>query len=118
MDIATLFLLMTIRFGLPPDLLSSVCFVETRHHAEAIHRDDGQGNSIGICQIKLKSAQTVGYKGSEEDLLKPEVNIYYAAAILKHQIDRYNGDVKKGVIAYNIGHAGLLTTTKYQAKVF
>jgi len=76
MDIATLFLLMTIRFGLPPDLLSSVCYVETGHKVEAIHKNDGHGDSIGICQIKLASAQTVGYKGTEKDLLKPEVNIF------------------------------------------
>jgi len=114
----TLFLIVSAQFNLPPGLLSSLCYVESKHKITAYHKDDGKGNSVGICQIKIQTAKNLGFKGTEKELMKPENNIYYAGAYLQHQRTRYNGDINKAVIAYNIGSAKELTTTKYQAKVF
>jgi soluble lytic murein transglycosylase-like protein len=111
------YLIVTLQFNLPTGLIDSVCYVESKNNPSAIHKHDGDGNSIGLCQIKLKTAKQLGFKGTEKDLFKPEVNAYYAAKYLKHQINRYNS-IEKGVIAYNQGHAGVLTSSKYQAKVF
>lgn len=113
----TVFLSTSIQFNLPPGLLASVCYVETRHNVQAVHYNDGQGNSVGICQIKLKTAQWLGFRGTEQELLDPATNIYYAGAYLNHQRNRY-GNVQQAVIAYNQGHSGGLTTTEYQLKVF
>ena len=117
MTIAGLFITISTQFGLPQGLLSSLCFVESNHNPQIVHYNDGIGDSIGICQIKYSTAQWLGFEGTEEELFRPEVNIYYAAAYLRHQIDRY-GSVGKGVIAYNMGSAKQLTSTKYQVKVF
>lgn len=116
--IPILFIMVSQQFNLPNGLLSSVCYVESKHDISAYHAHDGKGNSVGICQIKLASARLVGFKGSEKELMQPEVNIYYAAAYLAHQRSRYRGNLQKAVISYNIGHAGALTKTAYSARVF
>jgi len=112
-----MFLIATLHFGLPPDLLQSVCFIESHHNPNAIHRDDGGSDSIGICQIKLSTAKWLGFAGKPKDLLNPEVNIYYAAKYLKHLQHRYNGSVTKMLIAYNRGSAKKLTRTSYSDNV-
>jgi soluble lytic murein transglycosylase-like protein len=115
--ILALFITASTQYGLPPKLLESVCFVETRHNPNAIHHNDGRTDSYGICQIKLEAAQTVGFKGTSQSLMVPRVNIKYAAKLLAHQIKRYHGDIKKAIIAYNRGSAKLLTSTKYSDRV-
>lgn len=112
-----LFLITTAQYELPPGLLSSVCYVESAHNVKAIHIHDGDGDSVGACQIKLKAARTVGFKGTEIQLMDPKTNIQYAGKFLGHQINRYHGSVVKAVIAYNQGHAGILTRTSYSDKV-
>lgn len=116
--LSVLFILVSAQQGLPEGLLSSLCLVESRHDVNAVHQHDGHGNSVGACQIKLNTAKGLGFKGTEKDLLKPEVNLTYAAKYLKHQILRYNGDVTRGVIAYNQGSARTATKTQYSSKVF
>jgi soluble lytic murein transglycosylase-like protein len=115
--IALYFLLSTAQYGLPSGLLESLCYVESTHKIDVIHRNDGNGNSVGICQIKLKTAKHLGFKGTEAELMDPEINITYAAKYLKHQINRYRS-IKRGVIAYNRGNAKGLTVTNYQVKVY
>jgi soluble lytic murein transglycosylase-like protein len=113
-----LFVTISLQFGLPPGLLSSLCFIESAHKVNAVNRDDGHGDSIGVCQIKLKTARYLGFKGSEKDLFLPKNNVYYAAKYLAKQRRRYSGSITKAVISYNIGHAGKLTSSKYQVKVY
>lgn len=104
-------------FDLPPNLLTSLCYVESGHKVAAVHQDDGNGDSLGICQIKLSTARFVGFKGTRKQLMDPTINIYYAAKYLGHQVQRYHGDLTKAVIAYNIGSARQLKTTQYSQKV-
>jgi soluble lytic murein transglycosylase-like protein len=116
--LTVLFLVTSAQFNLPKGLLDSLCFVESKYDTSAIHHDDGNGNSLGICQIKYNTARSMGFKGSIKELMNPSTNILYAGKYLKHQIIRYNGSIKKAVIAYNRGSAKDLTSTKYQAKVY
>lgn len=109
---------MSSQYSLPPGLLASLCFVESRHNVSVIHYNDGDANSYGVCQIKLATARELGFRGTPEQLMQPNYNIKYAAKFLHRQILRYHGNVSKAVIAYNRGHAGDLTTTTYQMKVF
>lgn len=103
--------------NLPPGLLESVCYIESKHTVTAIHYRDGNEDSLGICQIKLSTAKFMGFKGTRKQLMDPQYNIYFAGKYLKHQIARYNGAVDKGIMAYNIGHAKHLTTSEYLVKV-
>lgn len=101
---------------LPEGLLESLCYVESTHNVNAIHYNDGDSNSIGVCQVKLKTAKWLGFKGSEKDLMKPENNVKYAAKYLAYQIKRYNS-ISKGIVAYNQGNAINLESSKYSQKV-
>lgn len=111
-----LFATTSAQFKLPENLLSSLCWVESKHKVDAIHKDDGTTNSVGICQIKLKTAKWMGFKGTEKQLMDPKTNIYYAAKYLAYQHSRYKS-INKAIIAYNIGNAKNLTSTKYSTKV-
>lgn len=111
-----LFMTTSAQFNLPPNLLSSLCYVESTHNIKAIHKDDGSGNSVGVCQIKLKTAKWLGFKGTEKQLMEPATNIHYAAKYISYQHGRYKS-VTKAIIAYNMGNAKNLTKTKYSDKV-
>lgn len=115
--LALIFTSATNEFDLPPNLLSSICYIESTHNAGAIHYNDGDGNSVGICQIKFKTAKWLGYKGTEKLLLDPKVNIHYSAKYLRYQLNRYGGNIVKAVSAYNKGNAKKLTNTTYYNKV-
>jgi soluble lytic murein transglycosylase-like protein len=112
-----LFIATSLQLGLPKGLLASVCYVETRHTPTAIHKQDGVSDSLGICQLKYDTAKGLGFKGTTTQLMDPATNIFFAGKYLRHQILRY-GDVRKAVIAYNKGHAGNLTSSKYQDRVY
>lgn len=116
--LSLLFTTMSAAYDLPPHLLESLCYVESTHDIHAVHEDDGGSDSLGVCQIKYATAEWLGFKGTEKQLMEPKNNIKYAALYLKYNINRYGGDVTKGVIAYNRGNAKGLTVTAYSDKVF
>lgn len=117
-SLMAIFTAVTVQYGLPNNLLASLCYVESKHSVNAIHHDDGGADSLGICQIKLNTARDLGFRGTAKQLMEPKYNIKYAGKYLQKQMRRYHGQVNKAVIAYNQGHAGQLTTTRYQVKVF
>ena len=107
----------TTTFNLPTNLLMAVCYTESKLDPQAVHHDDGGSDSLGLCQIKLSTAQWLGFTGTREQLMNPETNAYYSAKYLKHQLLRYNNNITKAIIAYNRGSAGDLKSTEYSAKV-
>lgn len=116
------FISVSSQFNLPQGLLSSVCFVESSHNVGAIHYNDGKGNSVGVCQLKLATAKLLGFKGNEQQLKNYKVNVFYAGKYLKKQLDRYNGNADMAVAAYNAGKCrinkkGLIKNIKYVNKV-
>ena len=116
--LALLFLSASNVAHLPPGLLKSLCQVESSNKINAVHRDDGKGSSLGVCQIQLATARELGFKGTEKDLMKPKNNIKYAALYLSHQIKRYGGNIKRGVCAYNKGRSDGDGNNKYTRKVY
>lgn len=123
-DLALIFLTVSTTFSLPPSLLSSVCYVESRHKVRAINRDDNGSPSLGVCQVKEKTARIMGYRGTAKRLWQdPNVNIYYAGKYLKFQMNRYYCDIYKSVAAYNAGSyreaaTGVSINHKYVNRVF
>ena len=103
MTLAALFITISAAYGLPHGLLGSLCFVESAWRPNKVHYDDGRGSSLGTCQVKLSTAQWMGFKVTEKDLMKPAVNIQAAAAYLSYQLRRYHGNIAKAVTAYNQG---------------
>lgn len=117
MDLLTLFTAVSIQLALPTDLLSSLCYVESNHKVTTIAYNDGATHSYGVCQIKYATAQQMGFKGTEKELMKPENNVYYAGKFLKYQIERYKGNVARGVTAYNKGRSTGDGNSVYYKKV-
>lgn len=101
--LALLFSTTTLALSLPPGLLSALCYVESKHRVDAVHHDDGKGDSLGVCQIKLPTARLLGFRGTQADLMKPENNIHYAGKYLLKQLHRYQMDPRRAVSAYNAG---------------
>ena len=62
---------------------------------------DGDSGEIGIMQIKPSTAAYYGV--STDELRIPELNIYAGSSHLISMIEKYHGDLKKGVCAYNAG---------------
>ncbi len=117
------FIGVTQTFSLPPGLLSAVCWTESSHRTQVVHKDDGNGTSLGVCQIKLSTARTLGFKGTEKELMAAKTNVYWAGRYLSKQLDRYHGDIVKAVAAYNAGSYreagnGQAKNQKYLGKVF
>lgn len=112
-----MFLTNTKALNLPTGLLESICFVESGHNIEAIAPQDGGSPSLGICQVKFASAQMQGFKGTPRQLMTPEVNIHYAAKILKYQILRYPNNYPRAITAYNKGRSTGSGYSVYYMKV-
>lgn len=103
-DLMLIFSLVTQTYNLPVGLLSSVCYVESKHDVSAIHLADGPSSSFGVCQLKLETARWLGYRGTERHLQQDAlVNAYYAGKYLRYQLGRYHGDILSAISAYNSG---------------
>jgi soluble lytic murein transglycosylase-like protein len=118
----TLFAAVSQTFGLPPGLLAAICFVESNYDVEAIHVDDGNADSLGVCQVQVQTARAFGFQGPESNLRNPGINSYYAGKYLSYQYSRYHGDLHKTIAAYNAGSwrisGGKVINQKYVDKVW
>lgn len=103
--LALAFLSATQTFNLPPGMLAAVCYVESKHVVQAINVGDGGSDSFGICQLKLSTAQGMGYSPTTSGTLQAsaKINTFYAAKYLRYQLDRYKGNTWRAIAAYNSG---------------
>lgn len=83
-------------------LLLAICTHESGLNNVMVPHDNGSP-SYGICQIKYDTANLMGFKGKEKDLMIPKVNAKWAAVYLKYQEERYDGNWCKIAAAYNAG---------------
>lgn len=113
--LALLFTSVSTTLGLPSGLLSSVCYVESRYNVRAIHHDDGGNDSLGVCQVQLPTARSLGFKGTEAQLMRPATNIAYAGKILSYHLARC-ATVQDALMAYNSGRCGI-GSRRYAVKV-
>jgi len=93
-------------------LLYAICSVESKCKPGSINKDDATKykkslgvveHSLGMFQIKLATAKSLGFKGSKKELMKSETNTWYAAKLIDHLYTRYNHDTIKVISAYNAG---------------
>lgn len=98
-------------FDIDVALLYAICSVESKCRSTAVNHDDGtksqktQGvvsKSFGMFQIKVSTAKGLGFKSNHRDLMRPDINTWYAAKLLRHLYDRY-GETPKVISAYNAG---------------
>lgn len=99
--------------GIDPAIIMAMAKKESNYRANAM--GDG-GNSYGLLQVQLKWHKKRMEKLGCTDLLDPYQNVTVAVDYLAEQIDRYGGNLEKGLTAYNRGHyAGKVT--KYAKSV-
>lgn len=100
-------------YSLDPILILAVVDQESRGNpnARGRMRSGKFSGALGLMQIKLETAQSMGKRfglsiESEEDLLRPEVNITVGTAYLIRLIMKY-GNWREALIAYNLGHSAV-----------
>ncbi len=82
------------RQQLSPDLVTEVAWRESRFHQQAVSNRD----AVGVMQLTAATARDLGvnrYDVSE--------NIHGGAAYLRQMMDRYGGDMRLALAAYNAG---------------
>lgn len=115
MNLNAIMIMAALAQQVPPELLLGVCWVESHHNPNAVAPLDGNEDSLGLCQIKLSTANDLGFRGGRAQLMRPEENARWAARYLRFQLNRYHGNIDRALTAYNQGHA--LAVTKYARKV-
>lgn len=123
MNVLMLLYRMNTLLLLPSGLLPAICQVESGLNVSAVNENDGGTASVGVCQIKFKTAVFMGYTGDEKTLRKStHLNAFYAAKYIRYNIERYPSNFLCAVAAYNAGRcnvtrAGHIKNARYVAKV-
>jgi soluble lytic murein transglycosylase-like protein len=96
--------------GIDPAIIFAMAYHESTYRADAVNKY----GCYGLLQIKKSCHGGRMKRLGCTDLLDPYQNVTVAVDYLAEQIDRYDGNVAKGITAYNKGHyAGKIT---YYAK--
>lgn len=83
------------KWGLPPALLKAVALVESNLNPRAVSRAGAQG----LMQLMPSTALSLGVKNPFD----PRENIFGGARYLRSLLDRFGGDVRLALAAYNAG---------------
>ena len=91
-------------YHLNPALLAAVIEQESKFDATA----RSSAGAIGLMQLTPQTAQgiaeyTGGSKFRLSDLTDPEINVRYGAWYLRHLLDKYHGNERTALAAYNAG---------------
>jgi soluble lytic murein transglycosylase-like protein len=84
----------------PEALVHRVIVRESRYQPNLV----GRGGTIGLMQIKLPTARSLGYTGTAEGLRDPETNLTYAVKYLAGAFRAANGDHNRAVAYYAGGY--------------
>lgn len=100
-------------YAMDPLLILAVVAQESHGNpnARGRMRSGSFSGALGLMQIKLETAKKMGDRfgmqiESENDLLKPEINVTVGTAYLIRLISKY-GNWKEALIAYNLGHSAV-----------
>ena len=85
--------------GLPEALVRLVVRRESNFNPRAVYR----GN-YGLMQIRLGTARALGYHGTAEGLLDPEVNMTYGVPYLAGAYRAARGDEARTLVLYSRGY--------------
>ena len=93
---------------LDPALLAAVIDTESKFKADA----RSSAGAIGLMQLTPQTAEgiaqyTHGSKFQLSDLTNPDINVRYGTWYLRHLLDRYQGNERLALAAYNAGQANV-----------
>ena len=94
--------------GLPADIADAVVQVESNYNPATV----GGVGEIGLMQIRPQTAAMLGFRGSNEDLARPEVNIHYGVTYLSKAWRLANGDLCRTLMKYRAGHGEEVMTQR------
>lgn len=80
--------------GVPPGLMTAIVQLESSGNPNA----RGTSGEIGLAQLMPATAKTLGV-----DPRDPEQSLRGMATLLRHLMQKYKGDVRKVLAAYNEG---------------
>jgi soluble lytic murein transglycosylase-like protein len=86
--------------GVPEALVHRVIVHESRYQPQLV----GRGGTIGLMQIKLATARSLGYTGTAEGLRDPDTNLTYAVKYLAGAYRAANGDHRRAMAYYAGGY--------------
>jgi soluble lytic murein transglycosylase len=88
-------------------LIAAVIYEESRFRDQTSH-----AGARGLMQITPATAdfiarRTGGVRFEQSDLADPQINISYGAYYLRYLLDKYEGNERLAVAAYNAGHGNV-----------
>jgi len=96
--------------GLPEALIHRVIVRESGYRAALM----GRGGTIGLMQIKLSTARSLGYTGDAAGLRDPNTNLTYAVKYLAGAFRAANGDHNRAVAYYSSGYYQVAKRQQHQ----
>jgi soluble lytic murein transglycosylase len=95
-------------YRLEPELLAAVIYTESKFDPDA----QSPSGAIGLMQLLPETAagiaeRTGGSRFQTSDLYDPELNVRYGSWYLRHLLDKYDGDLRKALAAYNGGQGNV-----------
>ena len=89
-----------IRHRLPVDLVAAIVEAESGGNPSAVSR----AQAYGLMQVRVPTARDMaGRDVTVEELFDPVVNLDLGCRYLRRMLDRYGGDVRLALMAYNAG---------------
>ena len=85
--------------GLPYELADAIIRLESRYNAGARN-----GPNMGLTQINVRTAQSLGYQGGAAGLLDAETNLRYGLKYLAGAYRLAGGDTCGTILRYQFGH--------------
>ncbi len=101
--------------GVPYHLADAVIRLESRYNPGA-----RRGPNMGLTQINVRTAQSLGYEGAATGLLDAETNLRYGLKYLAQAYRLAGGDTCGTILRYQFGHRAQTMTSAsrtYCAKV-
>jgi len=86
--------------NVPEALVHRVIMRESRYQPHLV----GRGGAIGLMQIKLATARSLGYTGNAEGLRDPNTNLTYAVKYLAGAYRAAHGDFDRAVHYFAAGY--------------
>jgi soluble lytic murein transglycosylase-like protein len=96
--------------GLPYSLADAVVRLESRYNPGARN-----GPHVGLTQINVQTAQSLGYQGAAAGLLDAETNLRYGLKYLAQAYRLAGGDTCGTILRYQFGHRTQTMTSASRA---